>query len=118
MKRLVALLGLVAVLAVGVQQAVGRTAAGRAVLRVAGTEPFSVRGIGFRPGEHVTLVATAAARSVARPVASARGVFVVTFPHMNPDSCRGYAVTATGNLGSRAVLKQAPGRCQPPPVAP
>jgi|GEM_PF-1787038 len=117
MKRFVALLGLVAVLAVGVQQAVGRPA-GRAVLRIAGTEPLSVRGLGFLAGEHVTLVATAGTRSVARPVASARGVFVVTFPRMNPDSCRGYAVTATGNLGSRAVLKQAPGRCQPPPVAP
>ncbi len=118
MKRFVALLGLVAVLAVGVQQAVGRAPAGRAVLRIAGTEPLSVRGLGFIAGEHVTLVVTAGSRSVARPIASARGGFIVVFPRVNPDACRGYAVTATGSLGSRAVLKQAPGRCQPPPVAP
>jgi hypothetical protein len=84
----------------------------RAGLRIVDdTPPTTLRGFGFRPHEHVRLVAVAGTtRSVRKVVASALGRFGV---HVRGDvnACTGVSVTAVGSMGTRATLKRAPGQC-------
>ncbi len=69
------------------------------------TDPFVVRGTGFKPGERVkvTLV-TGGGYFVHTAFALRRGTFAVRFARA-AESCAGYVATARGNEGSRASVK-------------
>ncbi len=42
---------------------------------------------------------------------SSAGAFTMRLPGLDANDCQGFAVTATGNKGSRASFKRAPGQC-------
>jgi hypothetical protein len=83
--------------------------ADRARITVTDTAPFTVRGTGFRPGEHVTLRLAAANKLTRVVAADALGRFVrrVTLLKVN-ETCASYFVSARGSMGSVAVLKVVP----------
>ena len=85
----------------------GHTA--RARVTVTDTAPFTVRGMGFRPSEHVTLTLAAANKLTRVVVADRYGRFVrrVLLLKVNQE-CASYIVTARGAMGSIAVLKVVP----------
>jgi len=76
--------------------------------------PVKLRGAGFRPHEHVKLVVVAGRRLIKRFVAGARGGFVVRMPGIDANACTRFSALATGDRGSRASFKRAPGRCAIP----
>jgi hypothetical protein len=80
-------------------------ASARPVLMPAGTEPFRVRGTGFRAGERVRLAITpsAGAPIVRRVHASRAGTFTASFQGV--DACGGVEGVATGGHGSRASFQ-------------
>ena len=69
------------------------------------TDPFVVRGTGFKPGERVkvTLI-SGGGYFVHTTVALRRGTFAVRFARAT-ESCAGYVATARGNEGTRASVK-------------
>jgi hypothetical protein len=42
------------------------------------------------------------------------GGFTMRLAGVNANSCTGFSITATGDNGSRATLKRAPGQCPLP----
>ena len=78
--------------------------AGMAGLQVTASAPFTVYGVGFAPGERVTIVAQAAGRHVMVVTAGEDGTFTVRFD-VSLGVCPAYIVTATGSRGSRASLR-------------
>jgi hypothetical protein len=87
-----------------VLMAIAAAAAGTARLEVSAQAPFTVHGVGFAPGERVTIVAQAAARHVKVVTAGEDGTFTVRFD-VSLGVCPAYIVSATGSCGSRASLK-------------
>jgi hypothetical protein len=77
----------------------------RPVLMPAGTEPFRVRGAGFRAREHVRLAITPSAGTliVRRLHASRAGTFAASFEGV--DACAGVEGVATGGHGTRASFQ-------------
>jgi hypothetical protein len=68
--------------------------------------PLTLTGSGFRPHERVrVVVAFASTKLRRRVVAGDAGSFVVRFRHATVGRCDGIAARATGNRGSRAVLR-------------
>ena len=77
----------------------------RPALRVPDVTPLSVRGLRFKPHERVTVVVQAGKRRVKTVLTGATGVFSVRFRDIWLTGCYSYVVRATGNRGSRAVIK-------------
>jgi hypothetical protein len=76
------------------------------------TEPATVRGAGFKSAERVQVAAFTGAKTMRRAAtASSSGAFTMPMPGLDPNNCRGFAMTATGDKGSRATFKRAPGQC-------
>lgn len=98
----------VAAISLGASGAVG--AATAPSLRVVDTSPLTVRGLGFKPNERVTLVVAAGTRMVRHTHAGSGGAFMLRIG-ADINNCAGFSVTATGNHGSHATLKRAPGNC-------
>jgi hypothetical protein len=78
------------------------TAARRALLMPVGSNPFRVRGSGFRARERVRVTVTPTGRGgvTRRLRANGRGTFTVAFAGI--DSCGGVHGVAVGSRGSRA----------------
>jgi hypothetical protein len=92
--------------------AAAANAARRARLLPASSEPFKVRGSGFRARERVRVTGTATngGAGVTRRVrATGRGTFVLTFSGI--DACGGVEAAASGSRGSRASFQMSSLRC-------
>lgn len=98
--RLTRALGVIVVVLVAVAAAV----AGTARLQVTARAPFTVHGVGFAPGERVTIVAQVAGRHVKVVTVGEDGTFTIQFD-VSLGICPAYIVNATGNRGSRASLR-------------
>jgi hypothetical protein len=81
-------------------------------LRFAGLSPFVVVGTGFRPGEMVRVAVRAdGSAASARDRAGRAGTIRVSFTRLRLAKCPTYVVAATGDKGSRAVLRSIPRPC-------
>jgi hypothetical protein len=98
--RLTRAFGVVVVVLVAIAPA----AAGTARLEVSAGAPFTVHGVGFAPGERVTVVAQAAGRHVKVVTAGEDGTFTVLFD-VSLGVCPAYIVRATGSRGSHASVR-------------
>jgi hypothetical protein len=81
-------------------------AARRATLSPSSSDPFRVRGTGFRPRERVrvTITPTNLQRGITRRIrATGRGTFVLTFAGIQ--ACQGVEGDAFGSRGSRASFQ-------------
>jgi hypothetical protein len=86
----------------------------RAVLKLAGAHPVSLRGSKFLAGEQVTVVVHSAGRTKSRTVtAGAAGVFLVRFGNLPVDRCQGFLAFARGARGSIARFKLPELMCPP-----
>jgi hypothetical protein len=102
---------LTAVAASGAPVAVG-SHAGSARLLLMDSPAFALRGVGFKADERVRITVDTSTRDVTRTTtASSAGGFTVRMAGVNPSACQGFAATAVGSDGSRAVFKRAPGQC-------
>ena len=84
----------------------------RARLLPASSDPFKVRGTGFRARERVrvTVSATNGGADVTRRIrATGRGTFLLTFSGI--DACGGVEAVARGSRGSRASFQMSSLRC-------
>ncbi len=98
--RLTPALGIILVVLAAIAPAI----AGTARLEVSARAPLTVHGVGFAPGERVTIVAQAAGQYVKVVTASEDGTFTVRFD-VSLGVCPAYVVRATGSRGSRASLR-------------
>jgi hypothetical protein len=89
----------------------------RATLRLMDDSPVTFRGAGFHAREHVRLVVYAGRRAARSLEAGSGGGFVVRMPGVSANECKGFSAVATGDDGSRATYKRAPGMC-PNPIEP
>jgi hypothetical protein len=96
--------------AAGMSADVG-TQAPPARLRLVDTDPVTVRGTAFKPYERVRVTVLTDERLVRRATAGPGGVFTMRLPGVAINACTGFTVTVTGNEGSRATFKRAPGVC-------
>ena len=101
-----------AITAIAIALAVPAAASGSPVVRVR-TAPFTVTGAGFKSNEVVRVVVDTTAHYVGTTRATATGTFLVRMPSIHPARCAAFVVHATGNLGSKAVLKYRPPECSP-----
>ena len=92
---------------------VGQTAA-KPQLRLMDADVLMVRATGFHARERVRLVVRAPALVSRDATAGTGGGFTMRLPGVNPSACAGFSITATGDHGSRATLKRAPGMCAQP----
>jgi hypothetical protein len=110
--RRLAVLGALAVVAGLGLTAAGSGAAPRAELQVVSTEPFRIRGTGFRSYERVSVTATVdGERSVLERRAGRRGRF---WALLADDACSA-TVRAVGRQGSKAGLAFDHVTCPPTP---
>jgi hypothetical protein len=112
MTRMLVLIALLAALGAATAPAATRTT--HAALRLLDSTPPAVRGVGFKPYEHVRVAVYAGKITIARRIATAAGVFTVRIAGPGVNTCAGFSVIATGNMGSRASFKRAPGLCPAP----
>jgi len=90
-----------------------QTAPARA--RLVDTDPVTVRVTGFKAYEHARLSISAGKQLVRRSAtAGSGGAFTMRLPGVDANSCTGFSVTVTGDHGSRATYKRAPGMCAQP----
>src|SRR3954447_26656754 len=82
-------------------------ASARPLLRIVRATPFVVQGLGFKPGERVTLKGMANITPVSRLLRStATGTFTVSLGDVHYAGCSaGAFLKATGSRGSVAVLR-------------
>src|SRR4051794_12144346 len=82
-------------------------ATSRPLLRIVHATPFVVQGLGFKPGERVTLKGRANITTVSRLIRSTTGgSFTVNLGDVHYAGCSaGAYLKATGSLGSVAVLR-------------
>ena len=92
---------------------VGQTAKGPQ-LRLMDADVLMVRGTGFRAREHVRIVVSAPGLVTRNATAGTAGGFTMRLTGVSPSACAGFSITATGDRGSRATLKRAPGQCALP----
>ena len=94
---------------------VALAADGPPVLALADTDPLSVRGVRFAPGERVTVrvVIRGGPRQTRLFRAGARGSFTAPFPTLAVSQCDAYSIHALGWRGSRASRVQLPPPCGP-----
>lgn len=75
---------------------------------------FAVRGTSFQAGEHILVIAIVnGERGSKRLAAGTGGGFVARFPTLHIGSCGAYTVRATGDRGSRSILRVMPECPQP-----
>lgn len=117
-RRLLAVLVLLATLSTACASAGVRGGAPHASVRVVSTAPFTVRGSHFRPRERVRLAVSAVGTATRRVQAGPTGAFAAVIRSVRVDDCSGYAVRAVGSAGSRAAVKLPAGECAPPAPAP
>jgi hypothetical protein len=84
---------------------------GRAQLRLITPSPVTMRGTGFKAGEHVRVVGRLPGMATKRVTASPVGGFTVRFTGSAGARCTGFSVTATGDRGSRATFTHLPEQC-------
>ena len=108
--RLLATVFLAAAIA-GVGSSSTTAMATRPSLRLSDDMPMTLRGTGFRPGEHVKVTAVAGKRAMHWVWAGSRGGFVVGFRGLDANACRGSSAVAVGDRGSYAAFKRVPGVC-------
>jgi hypothetical protein len=106
-KKLISIAAVVLVVGAGAVSAAPRAP----LLRIPATEPLTVRGLYFHPGERVTVTVLLHQQvSVNAPVhrmkASPTGAFLTRFTAVVVGDCDLYVVRAVGNMGSRAAYKQ------------
>ena len=95
-------------------QGVGQTTRG-ARLRLLDTSPvMMVQATGFHARERVRLVIGGPAQIVRNATAGSGGGFTMRLAGVSANSCQGFSIVATGNAGSRAMLKRPPGQCALP----
>jgi hypothetical protein len=92
----------------GVQSASAR-------VRLVDIDPVTVRVTGFKAYEHARL-SVSADKQLARRSATAGsgGAFTMRLAGVDANACTGFSVTVTGDRGSRATYKRAPGMCPVP----
>ena len=89
----------------GADHAASADASSRASLRLVKKAPVTLAGANFKPRERVRVVAARDAERFVRTVtASAAGAFTVSYSGVTIDPCNA-TFRATGNRGSRAVVK-------------
>jgi hypothetical protein len=74
--------------------------------------PFTVHGTGFRAYERVRVTVAARTTQWKTVTATRRGRFTTTFTRVAVGHCGMYTVRATGNRGSKALLRVMP-ECAP-----
>jgi hypothetical protein len=99
--------------AAGTAQGVGQATRGPQ-LRLLDSDPVMVRATGFHAREHVRLVVRAPGLIVRNATAGTGGGFTMRLGGVSADACQGFSVIATGDEGSRAMLKRPPGQCAQP----
>ena len=92
---------------------VGQTAA-KPRLQLMDSDVLMVRATGFHAREHVRLVVRAPNLMTRNATAGTGGGFTMRLAGVNANTCTGFTITATGDDGSRATLKRAPGQCPLP----
>jgi len=76
------------------------------------TDPVTFRGVGFQSAERVQVTAADGDHAVRRAATgSSNGTFTMRVPGVDANDCEGFSAIATGNKGSRAYYKRAPGQC-------
>jgi hypothetical protein len=95
----------------GVASASTTAMATRPTLRLSDDMPMTLRGSGFRQGEHVKVTVVAGKRAVHWVWAGSAGGFLVRFQGMDANACRGSSAIAVGDRGSYAAFKRVPGVC-------
>jgi hypothetical protein len=84
-------------------------------LRLVDDDPVTLRATGFKPYEHARLTILAGQRLLRRTTsAGPGGGFTMLVRGLDVNACKGFSVTATGDKGSRATYKRAPGVCPQP----
>jgi hypothetical protein len=88
----------------------------RSQVRLVEFSPAVVRGTGFQPQERVLVtVRTESTAMRMRVTSSASGAFTARFGRdLRGAICSGFAITATGARGDRAVWKSVPRVCGTP----
>jgi hypothetical protein len=110
-----ALLVLAAVTATAGTRAAVRAEAASPRLLLVDAEPLMLRGVGFRPAEHVRVEVVSGTEDVTRrTTASSAGGFTMRVAGVDPNACQAFGVLAIGDKGSRATIKRAPGQCASP----
>jgi hypothetical protein len=109
-----ALAALVVLVAVALAPAGAGQTSAKPQLRLMDADVLTVRATGFRAREHVRLVVRDPALVTRTATAGSGGGFTMRLAGVNPSACAGLSITATGDGGSRATLKRAPGQCAQP----
>jgi hypothetical protein len=91
----------------------GQTAA-KPQLRLMDAGVLTVRASGFHAREHVRIVVRAPMLVTRTATAGRGGAFTMRLAGVSAGACTGFSITATGDHGSRATLKRAPGMCPLP----
>lgn len=86
---------------------------GKARLLPASLSPPSLKGTGFKPGEHVTVKIVDGSKATRRATADGSGSFVVRMP-ARIDRCNGMTVVAVGDKGTRTAFQFAELLCAVP----
>ena len=94
----------------------GQTGASKARVSVPNQRPFTVAGNGFVGGERISIAVSARNRVRRTVTAGSGGRFEVRMPAVRLRACPAFALSATGDRGSRASLKIVPAcaNLQPP----
>ncbi len=100
-----------AVVAAGVLCGPATSGQTRAQLRLMTSSPVTLRGTGFKAGEHVRVVGRLPGMTTKRVTASSAGSFTVRFTGPAGTRCTGFSATATGDRGSRASYTRMPEQC-------
>ena len=102
-----ALLATVLVAALGVtSMALAGSGGGTPALRVTKMRPLQVSGAGFKPGERVSVTVLVSFKKWRKPaVATAAGRFSAVFRGAGVDQCTSFVVSARGDRGSRAHVR-------------
>lgn len=85
--------------------------AARAQLRLMTSSPVTLRGTGFKAGEHVRVVTRLPGMATKSVTVGSFGSFTVRFTGSAGTRCTGFSVTATGDRGSRASFTRLPEQC-------
>lgn len=110
-----ALVALAGAAVVGVSWAASDRDAAAPRIALLDTDPVSVRGTNFKSAERVQVEVVAGNKKVTRSATgSTTGAFTMRMAGIDPNACQGFSITATGNKGSRATFKRAPGQCPDP----
>ena len=81
-------------------------AAAKATVKIVKLSPLTIRGIGFKPAERVTLTLSAGAAGTAKGTATATGILTVSFPKAKVTACTSYTLRAVGASGTKVTFKQ------------